>query len=98
MTDATSTATAPAPVIVGAFDLNASDVVRVELGSFNGRDVIGFRKWFRSADGSVRPTSKGLTVAVRHLPNLARLANEALARARADGLIEVSPEDREAQP
>lgn len=83
-------------VIVGEFPLNGRDLVRAELSTFNGRQVVGLRKWYRPEEGDPRPTSKGLTVAIHHLPKLAALASEALARARADGLIE--PEGGEAEP
>jgi hypothetical protein len=78
-----------ADIIVGEFPLNSRDIVRVSIGVFNGNPVIAARKWFRpSEDGEAKPTPKGLTIALRHLPMLAALTSAALDRARADGLIE----------
>ena len=80
-------ATTAAPIAVGQFQLNGKDTIRAELGDFNGTTVANFRKWFDD-DGTAKPTRKGIAFAVRHLPAFAALVNDALARARADGLIE----------
>jgi hypothetical protein len=82
---APTTPDAPA-ITIGSIALNSRDVVRCDIGTFNGRAVFHLRKWYW--DGAeTKPTPKGLSVALVHLPAIAALVNEALARAIADGLL-----------
>lgn len=74
-------------VCIGQFPLNSKDTIRVAIGEFEGHQIVNFRRWFRADDGADRPTKKGLAFAVRHLPAFATIVNDALARARADGLL-----------
>jgi Transcriptional Coactivator p15 (PC4) len=69
------------------FALNGREVIRAEISSFNGRQIFNVRRWCRAEDGSIRPTPKGLACAIRHLPALAALLADALARARTSGLL-----------
>jgi hypothetical protein len=73
--------------IIGETVLNSRDVLRVSIGSFQGRATIDARKFYLRDDGSLNPASKGLTLALHRLPMLADLLNDALARARADRLL-----------
>jgi hypothetical protein len=74
-------------IIIGEAVLNSRDVLRVSIGSFQGRATIDARKFYLRDDGSLNPTPKGLTLALHRLPMLADLLNDALARARADRLL-----------
>lgn len=84
---AAQAAPAPEPIVIGDFALNSKDTIRAALDEFNGARIVNFRKWFCDKDGSDKPTRKGIAFAVRHLPAFAALVNDALARARADGLL-----------
>jgi hypothetical protein len=76
------------PVVIGVVDLNSRDRLRASFDTFSGRLVFDLRKWFQpDGGGDIRPTPKGLTIALERLPVLAELVNAALVRARADGLI-----------
>lgn len=75
------------PDIVTAWPKNAREEVRVSLGEFNGTPTIDLRTWYQSGDGDFRPSNKGLTLAVRHLPQLAEGLTKALAKAREAQLI-----------
>ncbi len=76
------------PTIIGEIRLNARDVARVDLSSFNGRPVVSVREWYSKGEGDdLKPTPKGITLSVEHLPTLAPLLGAALSRARADGLL-----------
>jgi len=78
---------APATVI-GVLPLNAKDRLRVALDQYGGRNIIDIRKWFEPADGGeLRATAKGISLDVSRLPALAAMVNDALARARAEGLL-----------
>jgi hypothetical protein len=76
-----------APIVVGETALNSRDVLRATLGEYEGRRTIDAREFYRRDDGSLRPTPKGLTLAVDRLPALAEMISAALDRARADGLL-----------
>lgn len=79
--------TAAMPIIVAEFERNSREVLRVSLDQYRGRDTLDIRIWFR--DGAeLKPGRKGLTMSVVHLPALAEGLQLALARAKAEGLIE----------
>jgi len=86
MNAAPQTATS-ALVVIGEETLNSRDVLRVALDEFEGRRVVDVRKFYKRQDDELRPTKKGLTVAIERLPALAALITTALDRARADGLL-----------
>lgn len=82
------------PIEVGAFVLNGRETIRARLDAFKGQRIINFRKWFEGTDGIDRPTKKGIAFSVRHLPEFAALANAALARAIAEGLLPKEGDDQ----
>jgi hypothetical protein len=63
--------------IVYAFPKNTREEVRATLGEFGGFAVASLRVWVDRHGGAFRPTTKGLTLRVGHLPELRR-AVEAL--------------------
>jgi Transcriptional Coactivator p15 (PC4) len=81
------TQAASALLVIGEESLNSRDTLRVAFDEFEGRRVIDIRKFYRRQDDELRPTKKGLTLAVERLPALAELIAAALDRARADGLL-----------
>ena len=75
------------PIWAEEFSLNSREVVRVELSEVNNRLIVNLRRWVRPDGEPARPTKKGLACAVKHLPGLAALLNEALRQARTKGLL-----------
>jgi hypothetical protein len=75
------------PVIVAQWELNSRESVRVELHEFKGTQLIGIRKWFAGANGAMAPGKSGINLNLKHLPRLAAAVNDALSKAREDGLI-----------
>jgi transcriptional coactivator p15 (PC4) len=75
------------PVICGEWLRNGHDVIRVTLDTFNGREIIDLRVWFRDSAGDWRPSRSGLTLGIRPLPTLVAALTEANARARILGLV-----------
>jgi Transcriptional Coactivator p15 (PC4) len=63
------------------------DAVIVRLSPYEGHDLIDIRSWYTSTYGKLAP-GKGLSCAVRHLPELAAALNRALVEARTLGLID----------
>jgi hypothetical protein len=75
------------PVTIVEWPRNKREVIRVRLDRYNGRDTVDLRTWYRDQNGDLRPTPKGLTLAVDHLPALAAAVNQALHAACERGLI-----------
>jgi hypothetical protein len=82
------------PIWAEEFSLNSREIVRVELGKVNGTPIVNLRRWFRPDGEPPRPTKKGLACALKHLPDIAALVNEALRRARGLGLLPSDGPDR----
>ena len=81
--------TAPTlPVTVADIRKNEGERIRVTLDEFHGVPIVDVRQWYFSRDDAEpRPTKKGLSVAIRHLPALAKAMQDALDRARSEGLV-----------
>jgi hypothetical protein len=60
----------------------------VSLSSYEGINIVNVREHLTGADGCMRPTTKGIAMAVRRLPQLAAGITKALAKARELGLID----------
>jgi hypothetical protein len=73
-------------IIIGRIELSR-DVLQVDIGRYQGRCVFSARKWFRAESGELRPTAKGLTLTIAHLPKVVELLLAALARAEVEGLL-----------
>jgi hypothetical protein len=62
--------------------------VRVSLLEFEGRRrFIDVRQHFTAPSGILQPTTKGVTIPLHRLPDLARAVNKALAEVRRRGLF-----------
>jgi hypothetical protein len=72
---------------IAQWELNSRESVRVELLEFKGTQLIGIRKWFAGANGTMAPGKSGINLNLKHLPRLAAAVNDALLKAQEDGLI-----------
>lgn len=81
------------PIIVAEFRKNAREVVRVSLDNFKGTQCVSVRLFFEAASGEMRPGRSGISMAIRHLPNLAGALADVLAKAQASGLIAAAKGD-----
>jgi hypothetical protein len=78
------------PVKVAEFWKNRrGESIRATLVCYEGRNCFDLRQHFTADDGELRPTKKGITIAVLRLPELVAAVSKALVRARELGLIEV---------
>jgi Transcriptional Coactivator p15 (PC4) len=75
------------PVIIAQWELNSRESLRVELHEFKGVQIVGIRKWFPAASGAMAPGKDGINLNLKHLPRLAAAVNDALSKARQQGLI-----------
>jgi hypothetical protein len=82
------------PIWAEEFSLNRREVVRVELSEVNNSVIVNLRRWVRRDGEPARATKRGLVCDVKHLPGLARLLNEALRQAQAEGLLLVEEKPR----
>jgi hypothetical protein len=62
---------------------------RVDLSEHKGHLLVNIRLWETGSDGIDRPTVKGIALAIRKLPELARALAKAETKARELGLLEV---------
>ncbi len=62
----------------------------VTLSAYEGSNILNVREHFIASDGCMRPTTKGLAMGIRRLPELSNAIRKALERARALNLL---PED-----
>jgi Transcriptional Coactivator p15 (PC4) len=86
----TARATLPEPIIISKFWKNRrrNESVRVSLSEYEGHCLINVRIYCTGSDGIDRPSTKGLAMSVRKLPELARALVKAEAEAVKRGLIE----------
>jgi hypothetical protein len=68
-------------------EINARETIQVALDRYQDREVVDLRTWLTTEDGSLRPTRTGITLAIRHLPQLAEALAAALTVARERGLL-----------
>jgi hypothetical protein len=73
--------------VIGEFALNARDVLRIALYTYDGRPCVSARKFFRNEGGELRPTRKGLDLAIERLPLLLAGLTAARERAQNCGLL-----------
>jgi hypothetical protein len=77
------------PVVLAEWSMNRRERVRVSIEEFKGSRLISIRKWFVTDGGDLRPTKRGISLALRHLPQLADAVEAALMFASAHKLIEI---------
>jgi hypothetical protein len=59
----------------------------VSLSSFEGHNLVSIREYFTDQAGCMRPSTKGLSMMVRRLPELSRAVRLALEKARSLDLL-----------
>jgi Transcriptional Coactivator p15 (PC4) len=80
--------TLPEPIEAAKFFCNRrSEAVIVALREYEGVIIVDARRHYTAADGTFKPTKKGLAIVVRRLPDLARAINKAHKIAVELGLI-----------
>jgi hypothetical protein len=72
---------------VAEWPRNSREIVRVSLTTYNGHPVVDIRTWYRDRAGDTKPGRAGLTLGMKHLPDLADALARALAEATARGLV-----------
>jgi hypothetical protein len=75
------------PHLIDSRSMPRGEELRVELVEYRGKVYLNARKWWRAADGELRP-GKGLSLPANLLPWLRRAVEQAEAAALADGLLD----------
>ena len=75
--------------IIAEWRRNDRETVRVSLGQFKDQPIVDVRVWWRNDAGELRPSRRGLTLSVRHLPTLARALADAEQNARELGWLPI---------
>jgi len=57
------------------------DAIVVSISTFEGRNLIDVRQYFTNEQGQMRPTAKGIALAIDRLPELAKMMDKALRKA-----------------
>jgi hypothetical protein len=94
-TDRTQPEHSPAiaePVEIASFWKNRKgDFIRVSLQSWEQHNICDVRQFFTGRDGRVQPTKRGITVAVRRIPELLAAVAKAHRKAIELGLLDEEP-------
>jgi hypothetical protein len=76
------------PLVIQKFWKNRRhESIVVSLSKFEGINIVNLRQHYTDSTGIDRPTPKGVAMAVRRLPDLAKAVNAALAKAIELGLV-----------
>jgi hypothetical protein len=88
-------ATLPEPVSIAKFwkSRDHAEHVRVDLSEFKGRVIVNVRLWQTGPDGVDRPTTKGIAMSIRKLPELASALAKAETTAIELGLLQGASDD-----
>ena len=58
--------------VIAQFEKNATEVIRISLTAYRGRQLIDARVYYSDDEGQYRPTRKGLSLAVSLYPDFKR--------------------------
>jgi Transcriptional Coactivator p15 (PC4) len=87
--------TLPEPISIARFwkSRDHAEHVRVDLSEYKGHPLINVRIWQTGTDGIDRPTTKGIAMSVRKLPELASALAKAETTAIELGLLQGASDD-----
>ena len=66
---------------------NSREVVRIELSTFNGHELLNVRVWFDAGAGEWRPGKAGIALRVEKIPELQAAIEKAINAARSEGTL-----------
>jgi hypothetical protein len=86
----TARATLPEPISIAKFfkSRNHAEHVRVDLSEYKGHPLVNVRIWQTGADGIDRPSTRGIAMSIRKLPELASALAKAETTAIELGLLQ----------
>jgi Transcriptional Coactivator p15 (PC4) len=91
----TKPATLTEPIEIAKFWKNRQKAaIVVSLNPYEGHNLVDVREHFIDGNGIMRPTTKGLSMVVRRLPEFSRAIRKALERARELDLLPRAANER----
>lgn len=75
------------PVVISQWRKNAQEIICATLDSYKNTPTFNARVYYEDAPGQWKPTKKGLTLSVQHLPALRDAVEQAEGSARQLGLL-----------
>jgi Transcriptional Coactivator p15 (PC4) len=76
------------PLTVAQWEKNSREAIRVSLTEYKSKALVDCRIFYQANDGEYRPSPKGISATLNHLPALADAMRKALAKAKAHGLLQ----------
>jgi Transcriptional Coactivator p15 (PC4) len=76
------------PLTVSQWEKNSREVFRVSLTEYKDKALVDCRIFYLGDDGAYKPSPKGISATLNHLPALADGICKLLAIARRHGLVE----------
>jgi hypothetical protein len=65
------------PIVIGEFEKNSKDTLKVSLQSYNGVDMVAIRVFYKDKDGNLKPGKHGVNIRVDQFPLFASILADA---------------------
>ena len=65
------------PKLIAEFNKNASEVVRIQLTEYDGKQLLDIRIWVQNDKGDFIPTRKGITIRTEQVNSLKQAIEKA---------------------
>ena len=75
------------PIVLAELPRNNGEVTRIEIADFKGHKGLSVQNWFRTEDGKLRPTQKGIWLPLDWLSDIRKALRDAEKIAVALGLV-----------
>lgn len=78
----------PTERMVTEIQKNSREVLRVQLQTFKGHELVSVRVWYKERDDeAMKPGKNGLTIRVEKLPELHEAIGKAIEAAKREGTL-----------
>lgn len=67
------------PIHIADISKNKSEIIRVEITEFKGKNLVNVRTWYLNDQNEYAPTKKGVAVSLAQLEELRQALNKAHA-------------------
>jgi hypothetical protein len=74
-------------ILISEWPVKRGEIIRVAIKNYKGTWLLDIRKFFENEAGEYNPTSKGISLGLKHLNRVNAAAADALAVARLRGII-----------
>lgn len=74
-------------VLIAKIPKARGEEIRIAINRYKGRAFLAVRTWYPDDHGEMKPSNKGINVAIEHGPAVAEAVGQAVEAARRDGLL-----------